>query len=620
MSETLPAGTGESLKLALQVDDACCRFEAAWQAAAAGQLPRLEDFLGDATGPAREMLLRELILVDVHHRRRHGEAPSAEDYGERFPSLDWAWLAEVTAAPWGHRGRCVAGYELLEEVGRGGMGAVYKARQLSLNRLVALKMILAGEFASAEEVRRFRREAESVARLDHPNVVPIYEVGEEDGRHYFSTKLLEGGSLAGQLDRFTRPDAAARLVAAVARAVQHAHERGILHRDLKPANILLDQEGQPHVADFGLAKWMGARDSTLSVVGTPSYMAPEQAEGKRGAVGYPTDVWALGAILYECLTGRPPFRGETPLQTILQVLNEKPAPVSELRPEVPADLAAITMRCLEKETDHRYPSARDLVADLTRFLEGQPIPERRPADDSLERVRRAGKLVIALDPTYRPMEFLDGGEVAGFDIDLAKELARRLGVGTHFKKVYWEWEAVADRLDERQFDVVLSAVKMTEDRMRRVDFEEYLRLVEVFVCRRGEPAVRDEADLAGKAVAVQLDTHAHQAAEELARAHAGIRIEPSCTTTDLFDALRTGRADVIIVDEPVARSWQQRNPDLVVTGSLDRRQVPTGIAFRKSDRELRAAVAAALAGMREDGSFARLRMKWLGHEVEVPGV
>jgi serine/threonine protein kinase len=617
MNETLPAEGDESLRRALHVDEVCDRFETAWQAAGAGQAPRLEEFLGDAPDPTRAALLRELIRVDVHHRCRRGEAPSPGDYGERFPSLAPAWLAEVTAAPARHRGRSVGGYEILGELGRGGMGAVYKARQVSLNRVVALKMILAGEFASPEEVRRFRREAESVARLDHPNIVPIYEVGEEDGRHYFSTKLIEGGSLAGQLSRFADPEAAARLVAAIARAVQHAHERGILHRDLKPANVLLDREGQPHVADFGLAKWMGARDSTLSAVGTPSYMAPEQAEGKPGAVGPATDVYALGAVLYELLTGRPPFRAETPLQTVLRVLHEEPASVARLRPEVPADLVAITMKCLEKEPDRRYASARDLSDDLMRFANGQPIPglagaPTRSADDSLQRVRRAGKLVAALDPTYRPMEFWEGGRLAGFDVDLGEELARRLGVCAHFVPVYWEWENVADRLDERQFDVVLSAVKMTEDRKRRVDFEEYLQLAEVFVCRRQGPAVRDEGDLAGKAVAVQLDTHAYQAVEELQRGGVGTRIEPFRTTTEVFDALRTGRADVIVVDEPVARSWEQQDRDLVVTGSLERRQVPTGIAFRRSDRELRAAVAAALADMREDGSFARLREKWLG--------
>jgi ABC-type amino acid transport substrate-binding protein/tRNA A-37 threonylcarbamoyl transferase component Bud32 len=622
MNETLPEGEDESLRLARQVDAACSWFEAAWQAAAAGQAPRLEDFLGDAPGPAREALLRELIPLDIHYRCRQGDVPSPADYGERFPSLDAGWLAGVTrmSAPAQPRGRLVGDYELLEKVGRGGMGVVYKARQVSLNRVVALKMIRAGQLASPEEVRRFRREAESIARLDHPNIVPIYEIGEEDEQHYFSMKLVPGGSLAQHLVRFADPEAAARLIATVARAVQHAHEKGIVHRDLKPANVLLDVRGEPHVGDFGLAKQLDASATIDSIIlGTPSYMAPEQAAGKSREVGPAADVYALGAILYELLTGQPPFAAETPLDTILRVLHKEPVSVAELRPEVPRNLVGIVMRCLEKEPARRYASAAALADDLTRFANGQPLPElpaapTRPADDSLQRVRRVGKLVVALDPTYRPMEFWEGGRLAGFDIDLGEELARRLGVRVLFVPVYWEWDQVADRLDEHQFDVVLSAVKITADRRRRVDFEEYLRLAEVFVCRRTGPFVRDEEDLAGKVVAVQLDTHAHQAVEELARAATGTRIEPSRTTTELFDALRLGRADVTVVDEPVGRSCERQDPNLVVTGCLDRRQVPTGIALRKGDRELKAAVAAALADMREDGSFARLRTKWLEAE------
>jgi ABC-type amino acid transport substrate-binding protein len=373
----------------------------------------------------------------------------------------------------------------------------------------------------------------------------------------------------------------------------------------------------PHVTDFGLAKRLDASATIDGVVqGTPGYMAPEQAAGKTREVGPAADVWALGAILYELLTGRPPFRADTPLATLLRVLHEEPVPVARLRPGLPGDLAAITMKCLEKEPARRYAGAGALADDLTRFAHGQPLAEppagpARPADDSLRRVQAAGKLVVALDPTYRPMEFWEGGRLAGLDIDLAEELARRLGVRARFVPVYWQWDDVADRLDERQFDVLISAVKMTEDRKRRVAFEEYLRLAEVFVCRPAGPAVRDEADLAGKVVAVQLDTHAHQAVEELARGGTGIRIEPFRTTTELFDAVRQGRADLTIVDEPVARSGA-RDRDLVVTGSLDRRQVPTGIAFRKADEALKAGVGAALADMRQDGSFAGLLAKWLG--------
>jgi tRNA A-37 threonylcarbamoyl transferase component Bud32/tetratricopeptide (TPR) repeat protein len=271
-------------------------------------------------------------------------------------------------------------YELIETLGRGGMGIVFKARQVSLNRLVALKVIKDAEFASAHDLRRFQNEAEAVAQLDHPHVVPIYDVGEHAGRRYFSMKLIAGTSLDKRLADFrAHPRAAAGLVSAVAEAVHHAHERGILHRDLKPANILLDERGEPHVTDFGLAKRI-TTDSQLThsgaLLGTPLYMSPEQAEGSKVANTTATDVYGLGSILYALLAGRPPFVTSNLAEALDLVRQRAPEPPTRHNRDVPRDLEVICLKCLEKEPKGRYVSALAVAEDLTRWLQGVPIAAR----------------------------------------------------------------------------------------------------------------------------------------------------------------------------------------------------------------------------------------------------
>ncbi len=277
-------------------------------------------------------------------------------------------------------------HELLEELGRGGMGVVHRARQVPLNRIVAVKRLLKGASASAEDKARFRAEGEAAARLAHPHVVAVHDVGSSDGQPFLVMEYVEGTTLARRLAGGPLPPAeAAEILAPVCRAIQHAHERGVLHRDLKPSNILIGRDGRPMVGDFGLAKRidldLGADGAdpltaTGAILGTPSYMAPEQAASGRGGIGPPTDVYALGAILYQMLTGRPPFQAASPLDTILLVLEQDPVPPRLLNPKADADLEMVALKCLQKHPEHRYPTAAALADDLDAYRSGQPVSAR----------------------------------------------------------------------------------------------------------------------------------------------------------------------------------------------------------------------------------------------------
>jgi serine/threonine-protein kinase len=346
------------------------------------------------------------LLDDITRAQRQGRQPDLDALGRAHPDLidelrqllNIARLAEqfgpATAnpptvpyvPPAGAAGSAAPlphpfdGYELLEELGRGAMGVVYKAWEPSLKRFVALKTMLRGECASADDVTRFRAEAQAAAGLSHPGIVPVYKVGAQDGRIYFSMKYVEGTTLAARVAAGPLPPPeAARLVAAIARAVHHAHEAGILHRDLKPSNVLLDADGRPLVTDFGLAKQVAGGASltgTGAIVGTPSYMAPEQAEGRTHEIGRAADVYALGTILYELLTGRPPFQAASAVDVLLRVRTEEPVPPRRLNPHIDPDLELVCLKCLEKRPEHRYPAAAALADDLEAYRKSEPVSAR----------------------------------------------------------------------------------------------------------------------------------------------------------------------------------------------------------------------------------------------------
>lgn len=340
-----------------------------------------------------------VILSDLADRVARGEAVDLEHVCREHPDLAgdlrnlWGAVLvtdavgvshdEIPAAPGTERWRglelpiMIGDYELLEELGRGGMGVVFRARQLSLDREVAVKMILRGRLASEADLKRFLAEASATARLQHANIVPVYDVGDVDGRPFFSMQLIRGETLLDRLaHRPLHEREAARIVAQAARAIGYAHRQGILHRDLKPSNILIDHRGKPHVTDFGLAK-EGTEDANLTrsgmLVGTPAYMSPEQAAGSRANVGPASDIYSLGCVLYHALTGRPPLIADSPVELVLMVLEQDPPPPRALRPGIDRDLEMIVVRCLQKPVDLRYETADELADDLEAFLNDEPV-------------------------------------------------------------------------------------------------------------------------------------------------------------------------------------------------------------------------------------------------------
>ncbi len=357
------------------------------------------DFLDDACTGNAAMRERVEVLLQAHHasgsfldRPPYAGVAAMEETLD-LPDLspqrrDSAAQAETlplaspaSAAPaLGTNVRYVGDYELLAEIARGGMGVVYKARQVSLDRIVAVKMILAEQFATQADLDRFYSEAQAAAQLDHPNIVPVFEVGEYEGQHYFSMGYVDGRSLAARLAKGPLPPReAAELVATVAEAVEYGHRQGVIHRDIKPSNILIDSRGRPRVTDFGVAKRIGSGSdltATGQVLGTPSYMPPEQAAGQIRAIGPPANVYAFGATLYATLTGRPPFQSATQVETLKQVIEREPVALRQLNAAVPRNLETIVLKCLEKPIPRRYASAQALAEDLRRYLQGRPILAR----------------------------------------------------------------------------------------------------------------------------------------------------------------------------------------------------------------------------------------------------
>lgn len=495
MKPNPPFSESPSIQKARRLDTLCDQFENAWKATTGGAArPSLVTFLATTSQEHLVELLPELLAIELHYRRSRGELPQPDEYLELNIDLDPTWFSDppenemLTTPSIGRRDRTFhdsdmgavakalklprtfGNYELLEEVARGGQGVVYRARHAQLNRIVALKKILTAELATPAEVHRFRTEAEAAAGLEHPNIVPIYEVGSHDGRHYYTMKLIEGGSLKEHSPRLLgRYRDVARLMALVADAVQYAHSKAILHRDLKPANILLsvkpgpstsDAEHKPSapygsfeqvdalVTDFGLAKRLECdNEQTRSdaLLGTPAYMSPEQVVGGSRRVGTAADVYGLGAILYELISGSPPFTADTVLVMLNKVQYEEPIPPRHVVSTVPRDLETICLKCLQKDPHQRYSSAAALAEDLCRFFDGKPITAR-----PISRVERLAKWVRRRPAVASLMTLL--------------LLVGMTGAGL----VLWQWQAAV--FHEQEKDKALQRAQSSLQTMRRSDY------------------------------------------------------------------------------------------------------------------------------------------------------
>ncbi len=530
-----------------------------WQT---GDATPVEDYLHrhpdliDRPEEALDLIYQEIVL-----RQEAGQAPGLEEYQRRFPR--WAEQladqfevhraiesSEQATPRMGDRppsgrgpdaepaGKVVAGCKVLEGLGRGGMGVVYRARQPGLNRDVALKMILAGAHASPAATARFRAEAEAVARLQHPNIVQVFRLGEHDGLPYLVLEYVPGGTLARALDGTPMPPRrAAETAEVLARAMHHAHGQGVVHRDLKPGNVLLAADGTPKVADFGLAKLLEGGEPltpTGDVVGTPSYMAPEQAGGP-ARVGPAADVYALGAILYEMLTGRPPFRAETAQETLRQVVSEEPVPPGRLRPRLSRDLETICLKCLEKAPAKRYASAEALADDLRRYLDSRPILARRIGPVG-RLARWAGRrpAVAALTAAVALLAVLG---VIGLGWSSRND--RRLRLQAEERRVEAEENlAQARQVVDEMYTKVAADLEGRPgmDAYQRTLLEKALRFYDRFALpKSGDPAVRLEAGRAGVRAGQILAKLGQTGPAEAAYGRA-VRLLEAVATADPADA------------------------------------------------------------------------------------